>query len=381
MRIQIQDYNGEMLNLHICIVVSEFPPTVGGVSYYTFHLCKALLRKGHRVTVLTRGSWKKSYYEHMEGINVYKIPFIRVYPFHVQLHGIFVNRIFKFLEDSFDVVHMHLPLPPMVHTSLPLIITVHGLDGDMHHLTSRIFSKFIRPFERNLLNNANLVTAVSSFVAREIEISYGFSTNRIEVIGNAVDTEFFIPVESKKKILYILFSGRLTSGKGLTDLLKSAEIVCKKIPSLSFFLAGVGPLEHSIRKIIKRRGLIQKIILLGQIDQKRLLEYYQKATVFVLPSHFESFPTVILEAMACGIPIVATAVGDVPKVVINGKTGFLVPPRDPEALAQAIIKIFEDKSLRKKMGENCRKLVESRYSWNALSDKIIDYYAQITGDR
>lgn len=371
------------------MVVSEFPPKLGGVSYYTFHLCKALFRKGHKVTVLTRGSWKKSYYECVEGINIYKIPFLPLYPFHVQLHGIFVNNFFKFLEHSFDIVHIHTPLPPIIHTSLPIILTVHTLEKtgtnmiypNINYLTNKVFSYLINYLECRLVKNANIVTAVSSVVAKEIEMSFGLNTNKVKVIGNAVDTELFIPSGSKEKIPYVLFSGRLYVRKGLYDLLESAKIVCQKIPSLKFLIAGSGPLERNIRRIIKKEGLSQKVILLGKLDLKSLLKYYQNATVLVLPSYAESFPTVILEAMACGIPVVATAVGDVPKIVINGKTGFLVPSRDPEALGQAILKILKDKILRKNLGENCRKLVEIKYSWNGLSDKIVDYYEQLARNR
>jgi len=130
--------------------------------------------------------------------------------------------------------------------------------------------------------------------------------------------------------------------------------------------------EENIQKIN------DKVKLVGYLDRETILSYYQNSTLFVLPSHHESFPNVVLEAMGCGIPTVATDVGDVYKIVKDGKTGFLVPPKDPKAMGQKILELLNDESLRKRMGKASRRLVENEYSWNVVSDKMLDCYRLVT---
>jgi len=370
------------------MITPKFPPEVSGLGYYVFNLCNELVKRGHEVTVFTRGSWKRSHPQHMKGIRVYETPFIPVYPFHVQLHGIFTNRLFKLMEPNFDVVHIHHPLPPLIHTSLPTMVTLHGLmrnwsdfplqfNPSLQFLTYRVFSGFIFPFELKILRNADLLTSVSYTTARELNAFYGFDENTIKIIGNGVDNEFFIPSESDRNSSYVLYSGRLAYRKGLIDLVKSAKYVCSKHPSAFYVIAGDGPLRNHLRKLVNKMGLSDKIFIISQINKMNILKYYQNAAVLALPSYYESLPNTILEAMACGLPIVATPIGDIPRIVKNGRTGFLVPPRNPEALGEAILKLLKEESLRKKMGEASREEVKRSYSCHSLADRVMDCYKLI----
>jgi len=374
--------------LHICMITSEFPPQrkglkLGGVGYHSFNLCNELIKKGHRVTVFTRGFHKEPHLECMKKIDVYRITYFPLYPFNIKFHQIFVDKLFRSMESDFDLVHLQVPLPPLIDTSLPIVATVHSLirkpppkmlDIDlMRRIAYEVFSVLNYPLEFEILRNADLITCVSSTVAREISDSYGFDS-KIKVIDNGVDTNFFVPKKSNKNFSYILWSGRIIYAKGLLDLVECAKYVCKEDSSTSFILAGTGPLMGHLKKLISNSGLEKKVILVGQLDRESLLRYYQNSTLFVLPSHHESFPNVVLEAMACGIPTVATDVGDVHKVVKDGKTGFLVSAKDPKALGQRIIELLNDEALRKRMGEASRRLVENYYSWDSISNKVIACY-------
>jgi len=234
-----------------------------------------------------------------------------------------------------------------------------------------VVSNLIFPLDNRVLSRADLVTAVSNTIFEEL---LKFHKCEAEVIGNGVDTEFFVPKYNSNNSPCILFSGRLIRGKGLVDLVKCAKYVCNEQPSASFVLAGSGPLENELRTLIEREGLSKNFTLLGRVDKNRLLLHYQNSTVFALPSYYESFPNVLLEAMACGIPVVAAQVCDIPKIVKNGENGFTVPIKNPYALAQAILVLLEDENLRKKMGRASRERVESLYSLNALVEKMFGYY-------
>ncbi len=194
------------------------------------------------------------------------------------------------------------------------------------------------------------------------------------MIGNGVETKFFTPKESDGDSQYIFFSGRLIVEKGLLDLVKCAEYVCKAHPSICFVLAGSGPLENSLRKLIEKKRLQSNFSLVGNVGRNDILKYYQNSRIFVLPSIYESFPNTLLEAMACGLPVVTTRVCDAPRIVKDGENGLLVPPRNPFSLAQALLRLLEDETLRKKMGKACRKRVENLYSLDSLCERILECY-------
>jgi len=247
--------------------------------------------------------------------------------------------------------------------------------GSVHYSLKRaVNSNFVFPLEHRILKRADLVTSVSYTVAEELRKLHRCEA---QVIGNGVETEFFTPKESNDDSLYVFFSGRLIVEKGILDLVERAKYVCKAHPSVSFVLAGSGPLENSLRKLIQRKELQRNFLLLGEVDRNDILKCYQNSTIFVLPSIYESFPNTLLEAMACGIPVVATRICDAPRIVKDGENGFLVPPRDPLSLAQALLKLLEDEALRKKMGKACRDRVENLYSLDSLSGKILKCYDSI----
>lgn len=370
------------------MIAPKFPPEVSGLGYYVLNLCNHLVKSGHVVTVFTRGSWKRLRHHHMKGVSVYEIPFLPLYPFHIQIHAIFANELFKLMEPDFDLVHIHHPLPPVIHTSLPTIVTLHGLmrnwcafplqlNPSLQSLAYRTFSEFIYSLELKILRNATLLTSVSYTTARELEISYGFDANIVKIIGNGVDDEFFVPVKSNRTSSYVLYSGRLSYRKGLIDLVKSAEYVCRELPSAFYIIAGAGPLWNYLRKLIHKMGLTNKISMIGQIARADILRYYQNAAVLVLPSYYESAPNAILEGMACGLPIVATPTGDIPRIVKNERTGFIVPARDPQALGEAILKLLKEEGLRKEMGEASREEATRNYSWHSLTDRVLDCYKAV----
>jgi glycosyltransferase involved in cell wall biosynthesis len=377
--------------LHICMITPEFPSKLGGISYYVYNLSKELVKKGHRVSVITRGSYKGLQVRKVDGINVCKTGFIPIYPFHIQLHGFITNKFFKFFESEFDIIHLHGGLLPIVQTSLPKIVTVHSLTKmedystklcDFHSLTIKLFSRFIFPWERRVISSGNIITSVSNFVARELETYYGLDKDKIYVVGNGVNTDFFTPKSSSSKgdVRYVLYSGRLSYEKGLLDLVASARYVCMEYPDLHFVIAGKGPLERRLKKLVSKIGLDNKFFFVGQADRNRILKLYQNAIVYVQPSYCEGLPTSLLEAMASGIPIVATSAGGIPDLVVNNETGFLVPPKNPRAMANALVVLLEDAKLRKRIGELARKRVERCFSWKAISNKLLNCYDLIIND-
>lgn len=371
------------------MVTSEYPPVLGGVAYFVHNLSIRLSEKGHKVTVITRGS-RKLRKQCVQGLVVFRAPFVPLYPFHVQLHGIFVNQLFRSLEDDFDVVHIHIPLPPYIRTSLPTLATVHGLvelrsryidNYSVRSMAEKLFSNLVFSMELKLLQNVNAITAVSNFTAEELGEYYGFEKSNIRVLGNGVNLKFYRPGDSGMRLPNILFAGRLDHKKGLLELVNSAQYVCRMRPDATFVIAGAGPLDSGLRRLVNENGLNGNFSFLGHVDKNTLLKCYQSASIFVLPSYYEGIPNVILEAMACGLPVVATRAGGIPEVVTNGKNGFLVSPKNPEEISQAILGLLDDERLRKDMGEASRKEMERHYSWDVISENALLCYKSIMDNK
>ena len=230
------------------MVTREFPPEAAGIGYYIYYLSKNLIQRGHKVDVITRGNFKSTSVATIDGINVFRVSYFPVYPFHIHLHSFFVNIILKKLESKLSLIHMHSPLPPPIKTSLPVITTIHSSckrafnktyndSYDMHSLAEKLQSMVVYPsIEANILKHSNVITSVSTNVSEEMT-AYGLNSEAITVVGNGVDERVFFPKKSKDQTNpYVLFVGILRAGKGLFDLLDCAKFVYDKRPDVRFLI-------------------------------------------------------------------------------------------------------------------------------------------------
>lgn len=368
--------------MNICMFTSEFPPDLGGRSTYVHNLSKGLIEHGHNVTIIARGGWKRTYREEIDGISVYRVRYIPFYPSPFYLHGFFLNKLFKKLESHFDLVHVHGALMPVVHTSLPVIFTSHGtirkdIDNmpakSFHFLVVKLLRKQLINLEKKIVENADVITVVSHSCAKDLKGDHTIS-KEIIVVNNGVHTNFFIPLKNDKKEEYILYTGRLETRKGLVDFIESAEYVCQEHADIKFILTGKGTIKKYLERRIAELGLKNNFYFAGFVNRSNLLKYYQDAEIYVLPSYYEGLPTTLLEAMSCGIPSIATDVEGNSELIKDGETGLLVPPRDPKRLAEAILRLLDDKELRKKLGDNARKYVVNNYNWDIITNNIDEIY-------
>jgi len=370
--------------MHVCNVISAPFPPWDGIGQYTYGFCTKLIERGHKVTIITRGSWNKTQLETVDGIEVIKVPFVPIYPFHIHLHGIFVNKVFKSLESQIDIVHIHTPLSPLIKTSLPIITTIHSpmlTDGNyvkarsIYSLFSKISARFVSyPLELKLIEASDTVTTVSKSIAKELQ-EYHLDPNEVKIIYNGVDEKLFYPKQKKsgdnKHITYV---GRMDREKGVFDLVESGKYICNERPDVYFTLVGKGRDLDKLKQKTRKMGLEDRFKFLGQVDRNRLVEIYQDADVFVFPSYHEGLPTVILEAMSCGLPVIATDVRGNRDLISAGENGILVPPRSPGKIAETITTLIEDEKLKEKLGKNARKTIEDKYTWDAVTNRILECY-------
>jgi glycosyltransferase involved in cell wall biosynthesis len=229
-------------------------------------------------------------------------------------------------------------------------------------------------------------------LARNAEIE-GTKVNpeKVITIYNGIDVNNFeiIPFKAKMNSCFgggenpesiILGSvGRLCAQKGFIFLINALDLLVEENPYIKLIIVGEGKMRSTIENHVQKLGLSENVQFLGY--QNNILEILRSMDIFVLPSLWEGMPNAILEAMAAGLPVVATNVGGTPEVVVDGETGFLVPPRDPEALANAIQRLIDDPELRKKFGQAGRERVERHFTIQETVRKTEELYLRLLAEK
>lgn len=369
--------------MRICMITSTPFPPEEGIGYHVYNLSKKLMNRGHKITVITRGSLKTVQKNTYEDISIIRVPFFPFYPFHVKIHGFFINKLFRSIENEFDVVHIHTPLSPIINTSLPIVNTIHStIIEDMKHIEMvdlksvgiKVHTRFFSyPLIKELIIKSKLTTTVSYSVVNELKEHY--SLNDTFIVGNGVDEKKLCPSKEKKGD-YILYVGRLGHRKGLFDLLEAAKFIVKD-HNVKFVIIGKGELEKLLQERVKINNLENNVVFKGYLNREELIKHYQNASIFVMPSLYESGPLTLLEAMSCGTAVVTTSVGLAPELIKNFENGIIIPPHSPKEMAISVNRLLEDKDLREKLGVNARITVENKYTWDLVADRVEECYQKV----
>jgi len=177
--------------------------------------------------------------------------------------------------------------------------------------------------------------------------------------------------ENRKNKLKILYVGRLSEIKGLDYLIESFRSIHDNFPDSSLEMIGDGPVKKELKKKIKDLGINDCVDVRGYVEYEELPDHYRSADIFVLPSLSEGLSNVLLEAMACGLPIVATDVGGNGELILNGKGGYLVPPKNPSRLYRSLKKLIENPELRDEMGQFNKNYVRRYGQKKILDEKLV----------
>jgi phosphatidylinositol alpha-1,6-mannosyltransferase len=236
-----------------------------------------------------------------------------------------------------------------------------------------------------VLKEANKVVAASS-ATYNTALEVGCPSGNLVLFQNAVDVKRFNPsingfyIRDRLGINEnpMVFTVRAHEPqKGIEYLIRAVPLVLEKVPNALFIIGGDGSLRSFHESLARRLGVSASIIFTGRIPESELPQFYAACDVFAIPSIVEAFGLVTTEAMACGKPVIGTDVGGIPDIIEDGVTGFLVKPRDSNALAQKIILILSSPELRKKMGEAGRESVEKKFNIKERAEKIIKLYESL----
>ena len=356
-------------------IVARYPPALGGVEKVVQYLARNQYELGMKVSVLTSDQGRNELQQEDEPFPVSRLKSANIA--HTPIIPNLLPQLFRL--DRGSIIHLHMSrayTPEMVWIyarlrSHPYLAHWHGPGGPSGR-AGFLFRAYMPLMLRLVLRGAATVVAFTdeqrSFVAAE----FGVDPARIAVVPNGVDDTFLCAdqrlLHSKPRLLFV---GRLVVQKNLLLFLRALDGVSEQFETT---LVGEGELEADLKEAVDDLRL-QNVRFHGLAQGAELRELYRKADVFVLPSAWEGMPLVLLEALAMGLPIVATDIPGNRDVVAHGQNGVLVPPGDPSALRQALLSVTGDLERYRRMSETSRRLA-GKYSWKAVSAEFERLYAQ-----
>jgi len=385
----------------------------GGQVVYVLELAKAMASKGYKVDIYTR--WFDQSRRQIDpvpdqpDVRVIRIPageweFIPKEYIYDVLPELSQNMISFIREQGldYDLFHGHYVDAGIVTLDVarafdkPAYFTPHSLGawkkdqmgGDPEEMEKKFNFKKRIDEEMRIFKSVNALTLTSQVQHEKLKELYNYDADHIEIIPPGVNIHtYHMPTEEEKRQAtdlpdkYIFCLSRIDTNKGHDLLLHAFDLVRKEIDDIHLVIGGGSPnpkaREKSVfdkmKQIISDKD-IDRVHIIGYVPDEKLVQYYQQAEMFVLPSLFEPFGMTSQEAMACGKPVVASKFGGIRNTITHEKNGMLVNPEDPQEFAEGILKILRDEKYRDQLGQEANRLIVQEYSWEAMADRFINLY-------
>lgn len=376
-------YTGGMKIMHIG---KYYAPYRGGMETVLENVAEGLLDRGNEVLVLVAGSDDLDRVESIHGpesgrrgrlVRAGVLANVNSQPLTVSLFSLLRREIETFAP---DVVHLHLPNPlaaavwQIARRSLlgrrPALAVWHHADVTRQKLGGRL----VRPLTRSLLSGAaGICTSSKTLLEHSLELREHRA--KVAVIPFGIRSHPWLEVKAVRNGPF-LFLGRLVPYKGLPVLIEAV----KRVPEADLVIVGEGPLQRELSNLIQAEGLEHRISMVGRLDQTDIVRLMSHARALVLPSidSSETFGLVQLEAMAAGVPVIAS---DLPtgvrEVGVDGQTGALVPPADPQALADALRRFSSDQAALDEMGRHARRRFKDLFTRGRMMERLIPWYESL----
>lgn len=374
--------------MKLLLINNEFPPIGGGGSTVTKYALRHLAKAGHEVTLITSRYKDLPKREVLEGATVIRIPAIRRYK---DFCSVWELAIFGFsaliyalsytARHKVDFIQAYFALPAgwvawLLHVLRGIPYAVYFGGSDIPNANPSRYKKIyplITPLLRLVWRSAEFRTVCSQDLVRlgkEADPNVEFLC-----IPNGVETGRFKPIERPENPkVKILFIGRLIPRKGFQKVVQALPRVrdLAKVP-FEVEVVGTGAHRPQLDELAEQLGVSELIHYVGQVPYEKLEISYQYADMFVLTSLSEGMPSVILEAMGCGLPIIASDVGGNNEIVKEGENGFLIKENDVELIAQQIAELVNNKELRQRMGKKSREMA-LQYDWGNIMQQYNDLY-------
>jgi glycosyltransferase involved in cell wall biosynthesis len=364
--------------MNIVLVSADFPPNVGGVAAHVAELGRALSIMGHRVDVITRPADGSPNQGQWQGMTIHRPALARLKP-------LFTVQLRKFLRayvhsQQPDVVHVHglRPLEATIGMDTPVVFTNHT-SGFLQRVERGARAQ--RRIGRRLSHLRQVMAPSQELVDATRAVGY---RGPVEFIPNGVDVERFQPLSNsntraqlglRENDVVVLLARRLVPKNGVAYFAQSAQWF--RAPHVRIVVAGDGPEKAGMQAALSKVGMLEQTNFLGAVENSRMPALYQCADISVLPSLQEATSITGLESMACGLPLVGTAVGGIPVLIEPDKTGLLVPARNAQAFGEAVHTLVGSATLRASMGRAARARVEAMFSWEHVAQATCAIYEQV----
>ena len=383
----------------------EYPPVViGGLGRHVYQLATALAADGHEVVVLSRQQAGTDPASHpttdsvSEGVRIIAAaqdP--HEYDFGTDMMAWVLAMGHSMIRAGLqlhrpnpqgerwvpDVVHAHdwLVADPAVTLAeffdAPLVSTIHATEAGRHSgwISGRI-SRQVHASESWLVRESDSLIACSASMGEEISELFGPGLAQINVIRNGIDSSRW-PFATRRAHggpRELLFFGRLEYEKGVHDLIAALPRIRRSNPGTVLTVAGDGTQQDWLIEVARKHKVLKAVNFIGRADHDQLLELLHRTDVAVLPSHYEPFGIVALEAAAAGAPLVTTNVGGLGEAVIDGQTGLSCPPRDVAALAAAVRAALDDPAAAQQRAITARERLTSDFDWHTVAAETAQVY-------
>jgi glycogen synthase len=391
--------------LNVMMFSWEYPPRViGGISPHVYFLSKNLAKHGVKVHVVTCDFPGAPAHEVIDDVEVYRIDSYKNpspdFASWVYLMNLNMQReaaaIASKLPEPIDVFHAHDWLVATTGIGLkhvfrkPLLVTMHsteiGRRDGLHTPTEHM----IHETEAWLTYEAWRVVCCSDYMVQHVKWAFGLPADKLSMVPNGVNPQVYEGLEKQdlsdfrstfalpdEKI--VLYVGRLVYEKGIHILINAVPKVLAKTDA-KFVIVGSGYMQEQLSNIVKSMGLEHKVLFTGFVDEENLLKLQKVADVSVVPSLFEPFGIVALEAMAAKSPVVVSDTGGLSEIVEHDVTGVKAYPNNTDSLAWGITKILTDDNFSKKIRENAYKVILEKYDWDKIAQQTRGMYEAVLGE-
>jgi glycosyltransferase involved in cell wall biosynthesis len=366
--------------MKILFLNSEFPPIGGGAGNASANIARLLVASGHDVLVLTVRHASLPHEETWQGVRILRVPALRrrmdrsgllEQVSFILVGSFWVGRVLKTFPAQVVLAFFGVPAGPIAWLTkklhgIPYMVSMRG--GDVPGFRPYDFGTYHRlvaPFLRLVWRQAGSLVANSTGL-RELALKFDPSAH-IELIPNGVDLDSFVPVERDWSTPRLLSVGRLVYQKGL-DLAARALANLKDL-DWEWVVAGDGSFRLEFEKLCRELGIADRVRLAGWRSREELVQDYRQANLFLFPSRHEGMPNAILEAMASGLPVVASRIAGNEELVLPDRTGLLFPSESVADLQAELQDLLPDAARRKAMGEAGRTRVQEKYGWQGVADQ------------
>jgi len=369
-------------------------PASGGMKEHVLALARGLAARGHGVAFAASAASEITDAAQEAGFTVHDIPLTGPLspiqdPRAVRALSVIVR------SGAFDIVHAHgfkagfvgrLAVRLLRSEAPPFVVTAHN------HVLTRTDTPAAtrwryRTVERSLERYVTRYIAVSESIARELTGAYNLPADKVVIVRNGVDVTPFLAEQDSAAaraslgvpadVPVVGLAARFSAQKGLRDLVAATPELVRRVPGVRVVIGGSGPLESELRSQAVALGVSGSIVWPGHV--LNMPRFLSALDVFVSPATTEAFGIALIEAAAAGVPTIATRVGGVPEVILDGETGLLVAAHDPTALAQAIVGLLDDRRTAIKLAEHARRRAIMEFSPDAMVEGTLAVYADVLG--